>query len=70
MALLYDVIEVSGRLQYISHDSLARDFQGDQLAAIHLMELPDERSNAVRSLMATSARQYKTCAFTWRTCPR
>ena len=43
MALLYDVIEVSGRLQYITHDSLARDFQGDQLAAIHLMELPDEQ---------------------------
>ena len=43
MALLYDVIDVSGRLQYISHDSLARDFEGDQLAAIHLFELPDDQ---------------------------
>lgn len=59
MALLYDVIEVSGRLQYITHDSLARDFQGDQLAAIHLMELPDEQ-DAVAQLGFITA-QLPTC---------
>ena len=43
MALLYDVIEVSGRLQYITHDSLARDFLGDHLAATHFIERRDEQ---------------------------
>lgn len=43
MALLYERIDVSGRLQYINHQTLARDFDGDQLAAIHLIELPDDQ---------------------------
>jgi len=41
MAFLYERIDVSGRLQYISHQSEARDFDGDQIAAIHLLEVPE-----------------------------
>ena len=48
MALLYERLDVSGRLQYINHQTLARDFDGDQLAAIHLITLPDNQDVAAQ----------------------
>ena len=59
MALLYDLINVSGRLQYISHLSLARDFDGDQVAAIHLIELPDHQD--VDAQLGFITAQLPTC---------
>ncbi len=43
MAFLYERINVSGRLQYIAHQSEALDFEGDQIAAIHLLEVPEDQ---------------------------
>ena len=48
MALLYERLDVSGRLHYINHRTLARDFDGDQLAAIHLITLPDDQDLAAQ----------------------
>ncbi len=43
MAFLYERIDVSGRLQYIAHQAEALDFEGDQIAAIHLLEVPEDQ---------------------------
>ncbi len=43
MAFLYEQIDVYGHLQYICHQALARDFEGDQIAAIHLLEVPEDQ---------------------------
>lgn len=41
MAFLFERLSVTGRLQYISHQAEARDFEGDQIAVIHLLNVPD-----------------------------
>ncbi len=43
MAFLYERIDASGWLQYISHQAEALDFEGDQIAAIHLLEVPEDQ---------------------------
>jgi hypothetical protein len=59
MALLYELLNVSGRLQYISHQSLARDFDGDQLAMIHLITVPDDQD--VDAQLEFISAQLPTC---------
>lgn len=59
MALLYERLNVSGRLQYINHQTLARDFDGDQLAVIHLIEVPDDQDVAAQ--LEFIAAQLPTC---------
>ena len=55
MAFLYEQIAVAGRLQYISHQSLARDFESKQLAVIRLLNLPDDQDVDAQLDFITSA---------------
>lgn len=54
MAFLYQKIDVHGRLKNISHQPLAKDFQGDQVAGIHLLRLPDDQDGDAQLGFITS----------------
>lgn len=43
MAFIFDEFEVSGRLKYIVHQTLAHDFDGDQIGVIRRFDLPSHQ---------------------------
>lgn len=63
MALLYERLNVSGRLKYVMNQARARDFDGAQTAAIHLIGVPNDHDVEAEFSFLTSHLASNVCAM-------
>lgn len=63
MALLFDRLDVTGRLKYVMNQSRATDFEGVQTGAIHLIGVPLDQDVSAELNFLTSHLASNVCAM-------